>query len=286
MEYICSKCGRIFTNAGAKTIHERVCDGTIKQKKIYSDEELIFVCECGKKFHSKNSLSAHGIHCKQYKKKEKVSKYKIADDLYRCECGREFSNFQSMNAHFGHCEEHRKILGKQKREYEHTNHWENLSTERKQEIGKKAGKTLSNNIKNGTTVPTWKGRHHTEENKRKIREGMAKYFENNGYGANTSEKACVYIDRLNEQNHWNLQHAKNGGEIVVCGYYLDGYDKERNIVVEYDEPYHYIDVYNNILREKDIKRQNEIIKEINPIFYRYNQKIDLLYKINNGPVGE
>lgn len=239
-----------------------------------------FVCECGRKFDNKKSLAAHGTHCKQYVKQSKTSKYKTKEGLYVCECGREFSNFQSMNAHFGHCEEHRKCLGKQKREYEHTNYWENISIEKQKEIHKKQGKILSEKYKNNELRCHNKGKHLSEDHKRKIREGMTRYFSRNGYGANTSEKACVYIDRLNKQNHWNLQHAKNGGEIVVCGYYLDGYDKERNIVVEYDEPYHYIDVYNNILREKDIKRQNEIIKEINPIFYRYNQKLDLLYKIN------
>lgn len=239
-----------------------------------------FVCECGRKFDNKKSLYAHGTHCKQYKKKEKVSKYRIKENLYRCECGREFSNFQSMNGHFGHCEEHCKCLGKEKRKHPNTNYWENISVEKQKEIHKKQGKKLHEKYENGELHSTLKGKSLSNEHKRKIREGIAKYFEKNGYGANTSEKACIYIDRLNEQNHWNLQHAKNGGEIVICGYYLDGYDKERNIVVEYDEPYHYTDVYNNILREKDIKRQNEIIQEINPIFYRYNQKIDLLYKIN------
>ena len=138
MLYVCKKCGRKFTNPGAKATHEKRCNGILK--KQYSEEELIYKCECGKKFHSKNSLSSHGTHCKQYKKKEKVSKYKIDENLYRCECGREFSNFQSMNAHFGHCKKHRESLGKQEREYEHTNHWENLSIERKQEIGKKSRK--------------------------------------------------------------------------------------------------------------------------------------------------
>ena len=30
--------------------------------------------------------------------------------------------------------------------------------------------------------------------------------------------------------------------------------KKKNIALEYDEPKHYIDIKNNILREKDIKR--------------------------------
>lgn len=242
-----------------------------------------FVCQCGKKFDNKKSLAAHGTHCKQYVKQSKTSKYKTKEGIYRCECGREFTDFQSMNGHFGHCEEHCKCLGKEtSHHHKGTLYWENLSDEQIKQIHKKAQYTQYLKYKSGEIVSSWKGKHHTDETKRKIREGMAKYFTKNGYGANSSERACKYIDKLNEQNHWNLQHAKNGGEIVVCGYYLDGYDKELNIVVEYDEPYHYTDVYNNILREKDIKRQNEIIQEINPTFYRYNQKLDLLYKINGG----
>lgn len=64
------------------------------------------------------------------------------------------------------------------------------------------------------------------------------------------------------------------------GYWLDAYDKEQNIVVEYDEPRHYIDIENNILCEKDLKRQQEIINHLHCEFWRYNESMDLLYKIN------
>ena len=50
------------------------------------------------------------------------------------------------------------------------------------------------------------------------------------------------------------QYEFNGGEIVVSGYSLDGYDKEKNIVFEYDEPKHNIlsikkSLYQNMLTQ-------------------------------------
>ena len=66
----------------------------------------------------------------------------------------------------------------------------------------------------------------------------------------------------------------------MFGYWLDGYDKNLNIVFEYDEPKHYIDKTNNILRDYDIKRQNQIIKKLQCEFWRYNEYLDLLYKVN------
>ena len=244
-----------------------------------------FVCECGRKFDNKKSLYAHGTHCKQYKKKEKVSKYskyRIDENLYCCECGREFSNFQSMNGHFGHCEEHCKTLGKEtSHHHKGSMQWEKLSDEQIKEIHKRSGQTLSRKIANKECIPSFKGKTHTEESKYKMRKAKINYWKT-VYSAypGYNKSACTFINQLNEQNHWNLQHAENGGEIEICGYFLDGYDKELNIAFEYDEPKHYKDIYNNILREKDIKRQQKIISELNCTLYRYNEKLKLLYKVN------
>jgi hypothetical protein len=129
---------------------------------------------------------------------------------------------------------------------------------------------------------TVKGKPHTDATKRILREKMIDYIKNVGngkFGEHFSEKGCKYIDFLNEKNGWHLVHAKNGGEKQVCGYFLDGYDEKLNIAFEYDEPKHYTDVYNNILCERDIKRQKEIIEELGCKFYRYNEKIDKFYMV-------
>ena len=100
-----------------------------------------------------------------------------------------------------------------------------------------------------------------------------------GTKARYSHKACKFIENLNKEKGWNLQHAENGGEYSICGYFVDGYDKERNIVFEYDERAHYKDRENNILKDKDIQRQQNIINELHCEFWRYNEYLNLLYKI-------
>lgn len=100
--------------------------------------------------------------------------------------------------------------------------------------------------------------------------------------ANFNPKACNYIDNLNKCMGINLQHALNGGEIKVSWYSLDGYDKTKNIVFEYDEKYHESPSY----KENDKIRETRIIKNINPIlFLRYNESKNELYdSITNIPI--
>ena len=43
---------------------------------------------------------------------------------------------------------------------------------------------------------------------------------------------------------------------------------------------HYEDVENNILREKDLKRQNEIIEHLQCEYWRYNETTKCLWKAN------
>jgi very-short-patch-repair endonuclease len=50
------------------------------------------------------------------------------------------------------------------------------------------------------------------------------------------------------------------------GYWVDGYDKEKNVVIEIDEKQHF-DINGNLL-EKDIRRQKEIEKYLDCKFIR------------------
>ena len=122
------------------------------------------------------------------------------------------------------------------------------------------------------------GKHHSDETKLKLRKSRCKWIKQHYGGPQYNPKACKYLDKLNKEKGWDLQHALNGGEYSFLGYFVDGYDKDKNIIVEYDEPKHY--TINDTLKEKDLKRQNNIIKFQSPSqFWRYNEKIDKLERI-------
>ena len=67
----------------------------------------------------------------------------------------------------------------------------------------------------------------------------------------------------------------NGGEIECCGYFLDGYDKNKNIIVEYDEPRH----QRPSVQKKDTLRQKILINHLSCDFYRYKEWENELIKI-------
>lgn len=115
----------------------------------------------------------------------------------------------------------------------------------------------------------------SNETRKKIRLGCIKQLEKRLFNGgqmkpNYNISACKFFDELNKKRGWSLQHAENGGEFYVkeLGYWVDAYDKERNIVVEYDELYH----NRTKQKEKDLNRLNEIKNHLNCKFFRYNKK--------------
>jgi len=110
---------------------------------------------------------------------------------------------------------------------------------------------------------------------KKISISMRKYkLKILGHKRHFNKNACEYFDLLSEEKGWKLQHALNGGEITFIGYSLDAYDKEKNIIVEYDERHH-----NGIKqKEKDLIRQQNLIDYLHCDFYRYDEKTKTLLK--------
>lgn len=259
----------------------------------------MFKCKyCGKEFEKKQQLAGHIIWCKENPNKTGKSNFSnihrktdiIQDNLFCKYCGKQCKNKNSLVQHEIRCKENpNKIdfsnssnniikynLSVTNNECEATNQF--IKARR---LGLEIPK-VSNETKE-KLANVWKGKKHTEETKEKQRNGFFKYKEtllNTKIVANYNKNSISFIDNLNEKMNWNLQHAENGGEVKICGYFVDGYDKELNIVFEYDEPRHYKDVFNNVLCEKDIKRQNNIYNKINCKFYRYNERLDLFYEVN------
>jgi hypothetical protein len=171
-------------------------------------------------------------------------------------------------------EEVKKKIGisnsKHKRTEEQKLHLKNLfSGVNHPQYGKHQSKERRQKISNKI-----KGIKRSEETKQRLREIRAKQIIAMGGGPMYNPKACKYLDQLNKQNNWSLQHALNGGEYSFLGYFVDGYDKDRNIVVEYDEPKHQYHRW----KIKDEKRQKQITEYLKCKFYRYNEKQNLFYK--------
>ena len=79
---------------------------------------------------------------------------------------------------------------------------------------------------------------------------------------------------MNYSFGFDFQHALNGGEVWIDGFYPDGYDKRKNIVFEYDESWH------NSKKHKEYDKWKEscIVRKINPtMFIRYNKESNRLY---------
>ena len=116
------------------------------------------------------------------------------------------------------------------------------------------------------------GKKASVETKRKMRLTHLKRIEEiNGYVyPNYNPEACKIIDNYGKENGYNFQHAENGGEhqIKELGYWIDGYDKDKNVVIEYYEKWH------KKQSERDIQRKQEIIDLLDCKFIEisYNNK--------------
>lgn len=247
---------------------------------------------CGKEFDSGQKLGGHIIRCKDnpnyYRNLincNNLKPYKRVSiiDIHVCEfCGKECKNKNSYSNHIRFCKKNPNH--KESPLITHSSKsksaWNKGLTSLTDERILKQSNSLKEFYKTHSSPN--KGNQMCDEQKEKIRISTVLYLKNtnNQFAPRYSKKSIEYIKKLNEVNHWNLQHAENGGEYEVDGYFLDGYDKELNIAFEYDEKKHYSDPVNNILSERDIERQEFIIEKLGCKFYRYNEYLDYFYRIN------
>lgn len=140
-----------------------------------------------------------------------------------------------------------------------------LETRRKISISQIGRKATLRSRKNMSIAHL--GMRQSLESKRKISKGMrlvaierTKKLKFNGHQVIPSwnPTACQKIDEYGKQYGYNFQHAMNGGEFFIeeLGYWVDGYDKGRNTVIEYYEKHHDRQV------QKDFERETEICNHL------------------------
>jgi len=140
---------------------------------------------------------------------------------------------------------------------------------------------ISNANKLYAKLPGYKNPAKRQDVRRKIRLSVIKHIQNKiqkDLRPCYNSEACNFIDELNRKNNWNLRHALSGGEHYIreLGFWLDGYDKDKNIVFEYNERKHYnID---GSLKERDINRMNEIKKLYGCKYLVYNELENKIYE--------
>ena len=105
----------------------------------------------------------------------------------------------------------------------------------------------------------WLNRKHTDESKNNMRIIAANRINNNRWHPSYNITACEIIEKYGKKNDYNFQHAMNGGEFFIkeLGYWLDGYDEEKNVGIEYYETAH------KYFIEKDKIRINKIKEHLN-----------------------
>lgn len=213
---------------------------------------------CNKIFETRNELNTHI----QSEHGAKIHSVKHNGKNICPYCNKEFESGRHLGGHISNCKMH---PNKVQHDLAH----------------KQGGKTLSIGYKSGRLVNKHKGYHHTNISKQHMREAACRYLQKiNATPCRYNKSSIKILEQIAKEHGWNIQHAENGGEFYTgIGYFVDAYDKEKNIVLEYDEPVHYVDVENNILREKDLKRQQEIIEHLHCEYWRFNEKMKLLWKV-------
>ncbi len=134
------------------------------------------------------------------------------------------------------------------------------SKETKDKISKKQkGRVLSNDIRKNMSIGQKKS-WQNEEVKKKYYDALSK---------TKWIRVRSDIGQLELINKWNKLGFNFEPNYQIKTdknlFYVDGYDKEKNVVLEYDSKYH------KRQKEKDLVRQNKIIEIIKPKkFRRYN----------------
>jgi len=137
---------------------------------------------------------------------------------------------------------------------------------KKSNLGQKRTEETKRNISKAKkgSVPWNKGLSndirlkHTNESIKKIRISTIKNIENRvgQLSPNYNPSSIPVLEqKASELGITDLQHAENGGEFHIkeLGYWVDGYSKDKNVIIEYYEPFHEKQKERDELRKREIE---------------------------------
>lgn len=136
----------------------------------------------------------------------------------------------------------------------------------------KYGKEIADEMNKEVSLKKSKANYDREykplsyEARKKMSESAKRRIKNQSQFISYNKNAIPIIEQYGIDNGYTFQHAENGGEFLVPNifYYLDGYDKEHNVVIEYYEKHHFNS--DGSLSERDILRRENIMKELDCMF--------------------
>jgi hypothetical protein len=107
-----------------------------------------------------------------------------------------------------------------------------------------------------------KNKKISEETRKKLRVASSKNWKKKYRNfPNYNKSSISIIEEYGKEHGFKFQHAEssvNGEHLIASlGYFVDGYDKENNVVIEYYEKAH------NKSKVRDEKRRDEIMRELN-----------------------
>ena len=208
----------------------------VKQHEIRCDPNWKWDCNiCGKVFASAVKLGGHKRACGKPKKPRTKRRRFANPDGHICKyCEKEFKSGQALGGHTIRCPE-------------------------------------NPNPAPPTRTSGW---HHTPETKKRLRLTQIAHLEKrkgHQLKPNYNPDSIPVIEEYGKKHGYNFQHAENGGEYQLkeLGYWVDAYDPDKNVVLEYDESHHFDSSGN--LKQKDIERQREIEEYLGCEFIRIKQ---------------
>lgn len=160
------------------------------------------------------------------------------------------------------------------------NYGKTMSGEQKEKIrNSQIGQKLSEQHKHHISVSTrgkngyWYGKKRSEDTIDKIKQRIYDKLKLLGYVGRYNTVACEFINKWGKENGYDFRHALNGGEVTFKRYAVDGYDKNKGVIFEYDEPLH-----ETIGRKKkDLVRLEKLVEVSNCRVLRYSEKYNRLY---------